>query len=74
VQPQPLANKALLDALELSECLSSDKYNTLQKPISFYEINMGNRAAKAAQESLKNGERMHSKDALNGMLNLFGGQ
>ena len=65
------ANMAMLDALELSECLTSDNYNMLQEAISFYEIAMRKRAAIAAQESLENGERMHSKNALNTMLDFF---
>ena len=65
------ANMAMLDALELSECLTSDKYNNMQEAISFYEINMRKRAALAAEESLTNGERMHSEDALDTMLNMF---
>ena len=65
------ANMAMLDALELSECLTSGDYNTLQEAISFYEIAMRKRAAIAAQESLENGERMHSKNALNTMLDFF---
>ena len=65
------ANMAMLDALELSECLTSDKYNTLQEAISFYEINMRKRAAMAAQESLENGKRVHSEGALNKMLNIY---
>jgi 2-polyprenyl-6-methoxyphenol hydroxylase-like FAD-dependent oxidoreductase len=68
------ANMAMLDALELSECLTSGKYNTLQEAITFYEKNMRERAAMAAQESLENGERMHSEGALNMMLNMFSGQ
>jgi len=68
------ANMAMLDALELSECLTSEKYNTLQDAISFYEINMRKRAANAAQESLENGEKMHSKDALKTMLHFFSGE
>ncbi len=68
------ANLAMLDALELSECLTSDKYNTLQEAISFYEINMRKKAATAAQESLENGERMHAEGALNTMLNMFSRQ
>jgi 2-polyprenyl-6-methoxyphenol hydroxylase-like FAD-dependent oxidoreductase len=54
------ANTAMLDALELSECLTSDKFNTLHQAISFYEVNMRKRAAMAAKQSLENGERMHS--------------
>lgn len=65
------ANMAMLDALELSECITSDKYNTLQEAVSFYEINMRKRAAQAAKESLENGERMHSHNALSTMLNIF---
>lgn len=66
------ANVAMLDALELSEALTSDKYNSLQEAISFYETNMRKRAAMAAQESLENGERMHSESALHTMLDIFG--
>ena len=67
------ANMAMLDALELSECLTSDTYHTVQEAISFYETSMRKRAAAAAQESLENGERMHSEDALNTMLDFFSG-
>ena len=65
------ANMAMLDALELSECLTSDQYKTLQEAIAAYEINMRKRASKAAQESLENGEKMHSKDSLQMMLAFF---
>ncbi|TCK85259.1 FAD-dependent oxidoreductase [Albibacterium bauzanense] len=65
------ANMAMLDALELSECLTSDKFDTVHEAISFYEINMRKRAAIAAKESLENGERMHSEKALNTMLGFF---
>ncbi len=65
------ANMAMLDALELSEYLTSDNYNTVQEAIYIYELNMCKRAAKAAQESLENGEKMHSKDALKTMLHFF---
>ncbi|HLK29201.1 MAG TPA: FAD-dependent monooxygenase [Puia sp.] len=67
------ANMAMLDALELSECLTDEKYKTLNEAISFYEINMRKRAALAAKESLKNGERMHSEHALKTMLDFFSG-
>ena len=66
------ANMAMLDALELSDYLTSDKYNNLREAISFYEINMRKRAAMAAQESLANGEQMHSAGALEKMVNLSG--
>jgi 2-polyprenyl-6-methoxyphenol hydroxylase-like FAD-dependent oxidoreductase len=64
------ANMAMLDALELSECLTSDKYKTVQEAITFYESNMRRRASK---ESLENGKKMHAKDALKTMLDFFTG-
>jgi len=67
------ANMAMLDALELSEYLTSEKYNSLTEAISEYETNMRKRASEAAKESLENGEKMHSENALETMLEFFGG-
>ena len=67
------ANMAMLDSLELSECLTSDKYSTLQEAIFSYETAMRQRAAVAAKQSLENGERMHSEGALEKMLAVFSG-
>ena len=58
----------MFDALELSRYLTSDRYSTLQEAISLFEITMRQRAAAAAKQSLENGERMHSDDALQKML------
>ncbi|TSJ38863.1 FAD-dependent monooxygenase [Mucilaginibacter corticis] len=66
------ANTSMFDALELSECLTSGKYNTLKDAIAFYEKSMCKRASAAAKRSLENGERMHSDDALEKMLAVFG--
>ncbi|MFN8348250.1 MAG: NAD(P)/FAD-dependent oxidoreductase [Spirosomataceae bacterium] len=66
-------NMAMLDALELRNCLTSDNFDTLQQAISFYETNMRARAAIKAQESIENGEMMHSEKALTSMLNFFNG-
>jgi len=65
-------NMAMLDALELSECLTSDKFNTIQEAIAAYETQMRKRAAAAAKESLENGDWMHTEGALNKMLDFFG--
>ena len=65
------ANMAMLDALELTDCLTAEKYGTLKDAISAYEINMRKRAAVAAKQSLDNGQLMHSHDALTKMLRLF---
>lgn len=67
-------NMAMLDALELSECLTSTKYNSLHEAISSYEMNMRERASNMAKESLENGERMHSENALKTMLSFFEGR
>jgi 2-polyprenyl-6-methoxyphenol hydroxylase-like FAD-dependent oxidoreductase len=66
-------NMAMLDALELSECLSNNQHQSLKKAISFYERTMQYRAALAAKESLENGEKMHSQNALNTMIEFFAG-
>lgn len=65
------ANMAMLDALALSECLTSDKSNGLQEAITAYETAMRQRAATATRQSLENGERMHSPCALENMLAIF---
>ncbi|MFZ4928043.1 FAD-dependent oxidoreductase [Chryseobacterium sp. Mn2064] len=67
------ANMAMLDALELSEYLTDTYYPTLKEAITAYEIKMRKRAAIATQESLENGERMHSEKALETMLEFFNG-
>lgn len=66
------ANTSMFDALELSECLTSDRYHTMQEAIAAYEVSMRKRAAKAAKQSLENGEQMHSEGALQKMLAAFG--
>jgi 2-polyprenyl-6-methoxyphenol hydroxylase-like FAD-dependent oxidoreductase len=66
-------NMAMLDALELSECLANNEYSNTREAIAAYETRMRARAAKAAEESLENGERMHSEEALPTMLAFFNG-
>ncbi|MEH2446006.1 MAG: FAD-dependent monooxygenase, partial [Nostoc sp.] len=68
------ANMAMFDALELSECLCNENFSDIQTAIASYENQMRKRAAEAAQESLKNGERMHSIDSLEKMLAFFCGK
>lgn len=67
------ANMAMLDALELSEYLTSEKFDSLTEAISEFEINMRKRASEAAKESVENGEKMHAENALETMLAFFGG-
>ncbi|MDQ1162407.1 2-polyprenyl-6-methoxyphenol hydroxylase-like FAD-dependent oxidoreductase [Chryseobacterium sp. SORGH_AS 447] len=66
-------NMAMLDALELSENLTSDRYLSMPDAISTYENIMRKRASDAAKESLKNGEKMHSENALSDMTRFFSG-
>ena len=66
-------NMAMLDALELSEALTSSQFNSIESAIAEYEMNMFKRASQMAQESLENGERMHSENALETMLDFFAG-
>lgn len=66
------ANMAMKDALHLSECLTSENYSTIKEAIAGYESEMRKRASSAAEESVKNGEIMHSETALQSMLDFFG--
>lgn len=66
-------NMAMLDALELSENLTSDRYLSMPDAISAYENTMRKRASDTAKESLKNGEKMHSENALWDMTRFFSG-
>ncbi|SMP21509.1 FAD-dependent oxidoreductase [Chryseobacterium profundimaris] len=66
------ANMAMKDALDLSECLISENYSTMQEAFAGYESEMRKRASSAAKESVKNGEIMHSEMALQPMLDFFG--
>src|ERR1700722_12525408 len=62
------ANMAMLDALELSESLYNQNFNDVLTAIASYENKMRTRAAAASQESLQNGDWMHSAGALEKML------
>jgi len=64
-------NMAMLDALELSECLTSDEFTDIKTAIAYYENQMRERAAEAAKESLENTEWMHSENALARMMAMF---
>ncbi|MFD2721565.1 FAD-dependent oxidoreductase [Hymenobacter monticola] len=50
-------NMAMLDALELSQCLTSDQFPTVQAALAHYEQHMRQRAAAVAQETLEQTER-----------------
>lgn len=64
-------NLAMLDALELSACLTNENHTDLQSAIAAYEKPMRTRAAKEAQDSLEMTEWMHSKGALAKMVKML---
>lgn len=66
-------NMAMLDALELSQYLTSAEYPDLLTAIAAYESQMRERAAAVAKHSLDNGEKMHSPTALKDMVEFFSG-
>ena len=66
-------NMAMQDALELSECITDDKFESIQAAVAFYENKMRIRAAEAARDTLSVMKSMHSKAGLNNMLGIFNG-
>ncbi len=68
------ANMAMLDALELSKAMLSNQHEDLQQSISFFEKQMRERASLKAKESLENGVKMHSENALMRMTEFFSGK
>jgi 2-polyprenyl-6-methoxyphenol hydroxylase-like FAD-dependent oxidoreductase len=66
-------NMAMLDALELSTCLTSAQFPSLQASIAHYERHMRQRASAVAQETLEQTEVLHSPGALAHMMGLFSG-
>ena len=65
-------NLAMLDALELSDCLTGSGFQDIQSAISAYEKQMRARGAKEAQDSLEMMEWMHAEGAVNKMAQLMG--
>jgi 2-polyprenyl-6-methoxyphenol hydroxylase-like FAD-dependent oxidoreductase len=64
-------NMAMLDALELSECLTSPAFTNLQKAIASYEKQMCARFAEVGRITLKSTASLHSANAINNMLAMF---
>ena len=64
-------NFAMLDALDLSEFLTSENYDDLKSAVAAYEEPMRARASKEAQDSLEMVEWMHSENALTLMVQML---
>ncbi|MDJ1505705.1 NAD(P)/FAD-dependent oxidoreductase [Xanthocytophaga agilis] len=65
-------NLAMLDALELSECLTTGNFNNVQSAIAAYEKQMQRRGLAEAQASLEMVQWMHGEGAMEKMVQLFG--
>lgn len=67
-------NMAMLDAMQLSESLTSEQFADVQSAIAHYETQMFARFAEVGQDTLNNTAFMHSPDGLRRLLEMFNGQ
>lgn len=67
-------NMAMQDAYELAECLTSNKYDTVQSALSHYEKQMQKRASEVTQTTLDNTVLMHAPRAIENLMKLFNGE
>ncbi len=65
-------NMAMLDALELSQCLMDKGFPDVQTAIAAYEKEMLARASAVAKDTLEQTDALHSEDGLTHLLTLFG--
>lgn len=65
-------NMAMLDALELSQCLTDDTYPDTLSAIAAFEQKMRTRASAAAQQSMDSLMALHSPDAIQIMMQIVG--
>jgi 2-polyprenyl-6-methoxyphenol hydroxylase-like FAD-dependent oxidoreductase len=65
-------NMAMLDALELSQCLTSEQFPTVQAAIGHYEQHMRQRASAVAQETMEQTAALHAPEALGYLVEFFG--
>jgi 2-polyprenyl-6-methoxyphenol hydroxylase-like FAD-dependent oxidoreductase len=64
-------NMAMLDALELAECLLSDDFPDTLSAIATYEKNMRSRASETARMTIEQTNSIHSPDAIKNLLEMF---
>lgn len=64
-------NMAMLDALELSQCLLSNDFDNLQQAFAAFENQMCTRAAEAANQSLESTKLLHSPGAIGFMSQII---
>ena len=64
-------NMAMLDALELSNCLANPQFSNLQAAIAHYEQHMRQRAAAVAQDTMEQTAALHAPEGLAHLVGLF---
>jgi 2-polyprenyl-6-methoxyphenol hydroxylase-like FAD-dependent oxidoreductase len=64
-------NMAMLDALELAECLLSDDFANTHDAIAAYEKQMRARASETAAMTLEQTDSLHSADGLKNLVAMF---
>jgi 2-polyprenyl-6-methoxyphenol hydroxylase-like FAD-dependent oxidoreductase len=64
-------NMAMLDALELSQCLLNEGFADVQQAIAAFESQMRTRAAEAASQSLESTKLLHSPEAIGFMSQII---
>jgi 2-polyprenyl-6-methoxyphenol hydroxylase-like FAD-dependent oxidoreductase len=65
-------NMAMLDALELSNCLTNETFKNVHAAIEAYEKQMRTRASETAKMTLEQTDSLHSATGLQNMLAMFG--
>lgn len=65
-------NMAMLDAVELSSCLTGDNFPDTRSAIAAYERQMRVRAADAARDSLESTAALHGADAIAFIMGVIG--
>ena len=64
-------NMAMLDALELSDCLTNSDAADIRSAIAVYEENMRSRAAEVTEITLVSTAALHAQDAVSYMINVI---
>lgn len=65
-------NMAMLDAVELSLCLTGDEHQDIPSAIAAYEEEMRRRAAETARITMESTEALHSTNAIAYMMQIMG--
>ncbi len=67
-------NMAMLDALELAQCLLKADFNNTRSAIAAYELDMRKRASEMAKLTMQQSSALHTEGAIKHVLGVFGGE